>query len=70
MLKHWILSVGLALSAGNFLALAQDSDEPKDEAPGMNSGLVSAMKFRGIGPAFMSGRVGDIAVDPVNRFIW
>ena len=70
MLKHWILSVGLALSAGNFLAFCQDSDEPKDETPGMNSGLVSAMKFRGIGPAFMSGRVGDIAVDPVNRSIW
>ena len=70
MLKHWILSVGLALSAGNLLALGQDSDEPKDETPGMNSGLVSAMKFRGIGPAFMSGRVGDIAVDPVNRSIW
>ncbi|MCU0710179.1 MAG: hypothetical protein MUF23_18030, partial [Pirellula sp.] len=49
---------------------AQDSDEPKDEAPGINSGLVSPLRFRGIGPAFMSGRIGDIAVDPVHRSTW
>lgn len=49
---------------------AQDSDVPKDEAPGINSGLVSALKWRGIGPALMSGRIGDIAVDPVDRSTW
>ncbi|MGI9517261.1 MAG: WD40/YVTN/BNR-like repeat-containing protein, partial [Pirellulaceae bacterium] len=51
-------------------ALAQDSDEPEDEKPGINSGLVSALKFRGIGPALMSGRIIDIAVDPVHRSTW
>lgn len=50
--------------------LAQDSDEPKDETPGVNSGLVSSLKFRGIGPALMSGRIGDIVVDPVKRSTW
>lgn len=49
---------------------AQDTDNPKDETPGVNSGLVSALKFRGIGPAFMSGRIGDIVVDPVKRSTW
>jgi photosystem II stability/assembly factor-like uncharacterized protein len=49
---------------------AQDSDERKDETPGINSGLVAPLKFRGIGPAFMSGRIGDIAVDPENRSTW
>lgn len=70
MLKKWIFSVCVVLFVGQIQAYAQDSDEPKDEAPGINSGLVSAMKFRGIGPAFMSGRIGDIAVDPVNRSVW
>ncbi|MEY2612919.1 MAG: Xyloglucanase Xgh74A precursor, partial [Planctomycetota bacterium] len=70
MRKHWILAACLALVVGNSPAFPQDTDEPKDEAPGINSGLVSAMKFRGLGPAFMSGRIGDIAVDPVNRSIW
>lgn len=49
---------------------AQDSDEPKDEAPGINSGLVSPLKFRSLGPALMSGRIGDIVVDPVDRSTW
>ncbi len=70
MLKKWIFSVCVVFFVGQIQAYAQDSDEPKDEAPGINSGLVSAMKFRGIGPAFMSGRIGDIAVDPVNRSVW
>ena len=49
---------------------AQDSDEPADASPGINSNLVSALKFRSIGPAFMSGRIIDIAVDPVRRSTW
>ncbi len=51
---------------------AQDSDEPKKEEmlPGVNSGLVSSLSFRSIGPALMSGRIGDIAVDPVDRSTW
>ncbi len=50
--------------------LAQDSDRPRDETPGLNSGLVSSLRFRNIGPALMSGRIGDIAVDPVDRSTW
>ncbi|MEE2640199.1 MAG: glycosyl hydrolase [Planctomycetota bacterium] len=52
---------------------AQDGEDPapaKDETPEIHSGLVSALKFRGIGPALMSGRVLDIAVDPVKRSTW
>jgi len=36
----------------------------------MNSGLVSGMKWRSIGPAFASGRIADIAVNPVNHSEW
>ena len=59
------LSVGLASNL-----TAQDSDVPKDETPGINAGLVSPLKFRNIGPALMSGRIGDIAVDPTDRSTW
>jgi len=31
-----------------------------------NSGLFSALKFRSVGPAFTSGRIADIAVNPNN----
>lgn len=65
----WIGLVGIAIS-GIASCWGQDSDEPKDESPGLNSALVSSLSFRALGPALMSGRVGDIAVDPTNRSIW
>lgn len=34
------------------------------------SDLSSGLKFRSIGPAFMSGRIADIAIHPQNRHTW
>ncbi|MFK7737579.1 MAG: hypothetical protein AB8B50_16205 [Pirellulaceae bacterium] len=67
-LRFWLASVLLA--ASSLSVLGQDSDEPQDSSPGVSSGLVSAMKFRNLGPALMSGRIGDIAIDPVDRSTW
>ncbi|MBL7139013.1 MAG: glycosyl hydrolase, partial [Bacteroidales bacterium] len=36
----------------------------------MNSGLVSGLKWRSIGPAYTSGRIADIAVNPTNHSEW
>lgn len=36
----------------------------------VNSSFLSALKFRNIGPALMSGRIGDLAVDPRNPNVW
>ena len=54
----------------NSVLVGQDSDQPKDESPAINSSLFSSLRFRGIGPALMSGRIGDIVVDPVKRSTW
>ena len=32
--------------------------------------ITGALKFRSVGPAFMSGRIGDVAIDPVNPNTW
>ena len=32
--------------------------------------LAGALKWRSIGPAFMSGRIGDVAIDPVEPNTW
>ncbi|WP_242119808.1 WD40/YVTN/BNR-like repeat-containing protein [Aestuariivivens sediminicola] len=32
--------------------------------------VLSGLKFRSIGPAFMSGRIADIAIDPNNQNVW
>ena len=50
--------------------VAQDSDSPEDSQPGIHSGLLSSFKFRNLGPALMSGRIGDVVVDPTDRSTW
>ncbi len=65
----WLFVLSITLATGAPL-LGQDSDEPEEIAPGINSGLVSSLKFRSLGPALMSGRIGDIAIDPVDRSTW
>lgn len=57
-----------ALPTTGFVS-AQEKAEEKKTSP-INSGLISALKLRSIGPAFMSGRIGDIAVDPTNPNVW
>jgi photosystem II stability/assembly factor-like uncharacterized protein len=64
------LAVAILFSSATTSLWGQDSDKPKDETPGVNSSLVSALRFRGIGPALMSGRIGDIVVDPVKKSTW
>jgi len=55
------------LLAGPALA-AKDKDEP-EKGP-WQPGTFSALEFRALGPALMSGRVGDFAVDPRNKAHW
>ena len=38
--------------------------------PAIDENLLSALELRGIGPAFMSGRIADVAIDPTNRSVW
>ncbi|MEM1330101.1 MAG: glycosyl hydrolase [Planctomycetota bacterium] len=42
---------------------AASEGEPADE-PVMSSGAFAGLRFRSIGPALMSGRIGDLAVNP------
>lgn len=55
---------------GTLPVVAQDEEDDDDGPPKMNSSLVSGLKFRGIGPALMSGRITEVAVDPVVRSTW
>ena len=59
--------IALALSVAlPFYAFAQD-DEENDV---MSSATFEGLEVRNIGPAYMSGRVADIAVDQNNPSIW
>ena len=41
-------------------------EEPKKEEDPVNSGILSGLSFRNIGPAFASGRIADFAVNQEN----
>ncbi|WP_242132780.1 WD40/YVTN/BNR-like repeat-containing protein [Aestuariivivens marinum] len=61
----FILFFSLFLSA-IITATAQDKDKDTTKIEQALNGL----KFRSIGPAFMSGRIADIAIDPKNQNVW
>jgi photosystem II stability/assembly factor-like uncharacterized protein len=42
----------------------------EDHQPGLNEATFKGLEWREIGPALMSGRIADIAVDPVDRNTW
>ncbi len=50
--------------------LVAEDPKPSEPSRGLKASEVSALKLRSIGPAFMSGRIGDIAIDPVKPNTW
>ena len=49
-------------------AQSQDNEKEKDKSPIENA--LGGFSFRSVGPAFMSGRIADIAIDPNNENVW
>lgn len=68
------LSLCLALLTS--ITIAQDENEaPKKESESkkeaeVDANLFGALRLRSIGPAFMSGRIGDLAIDQKNPNTW
>ncbi|KEO91485.1 hypothetical protein EH31_02115 [Erythrobacter longus] len=63
-----LAALGLAISGLGSVAFAQDDEDQ----PALSSGTFDAFKLRGIGPAFMSGRIADIAIvqdDPATWYV-
>ncbi len=58
LLTSWLIMVLIALSIST-----RAKEKPKTDTL-LNSNLVSGLTFRGIGPAFTSGRIADFAVNP------
>ncbi len=45
-------------------------DQPADTSRRLGSATVAGLRFRSIGPALTSGRVGDIAIHPSDKRTW
>ena len=59
--KIFLTLISLFLITSTF---SQEETEKKVDS------TLSGLKFRSIGPAFMSGRIADIAIDPNNQNTW
>ena len=54
-----------------FFAVPLTAQKNTPQAPEpIDSKLFENIKFRNIGPALMSGRISDLAIDPTNENIW
>ncbi|HXY40505.1 MAG TPA: glycosyl hydrolase, partial [Vicinamibacteria bacterium] len=62
----------LAVLAAALLAAAQAPPAPPRprEEPRLSGKTFDGLKLRNIGPAFMSGRIADVAIDPAHPSTW
>ena len=59
-----------ALALALLIALPGYAQKKQVSESGLTESVVSELKLRNIGPAFMSGRISDIAIHPENPNIW
>jgi len=66
MKKITLLLLGFLLMTVQAITWAQE----KSSSSIWDEKTFSGLKFRSVGPAFMSGRLSDIAIDPKNENVW
>jgi len=64
-----LLALAIVFSPVELGAQKKKSKE-EEKIEGIDSGLLSGLKWRSIGPAMASGRVADFAVNPQNHSEW
>ncbi len=64
-----VLAMVVVFSSVELFAQKKKSKE-EEKVEGLDSSLLSGLKWRGIGPALNSGRVADFAVNPENHSEW
>lgn len=64
--KVLFIATALTISCSMSTSFAKDDE---DKSP-LSSSTFKGMEFRNIGPAFMSGRIADIAIDPTDESTW
>ena len=62
--------IALCAILTSLLASFAIADEHEDTEPGFNESTFKGLELRSIGPAFMSGRIADIAIHPDEQSTW
>jgi len=61
-----IIMLVILIIISTYMTIAQE----KNESSLLTDSTFSGLMFRSIGPAFMSGRISDIAIHPENNNLW
>ena len=64
-----LAALGLSLMAIVPALLAAETEKKNDKGP-MKADTFSGLEMRGIGPAMVSGRIADLAVNPKDKTTW
>lgn len=71
---HFVLTASVLLmallSATPTIAAGNDADDADKGTDPLSADTFTGLVLRGIGPALMSGRIADIAVDPTDKRRW
>ncbi|OFX88571.1 MAG: glycosyl hydrolase [Bacteroidetes bacterium GWF2_33_16] len=65
MKKLTLLSIVFLFAMNSFTY-----SQKKEKKDSLNESVFAGLSFRNIGPAFMSGRIADIAIHPLNKNVW
>ena len=49
---------------------ATENDKDREQSSRLSAETFAGLELRGIGPALMSGRIADIAIDPRDQSVW
>jgi photosystem II stability/assembly factor-like uncharacterized protein len=66
----WIVLLVFALPLTARAARKRQAETPQEESGAMSAKTFKGLELRGIGPAFMSGRIADIAIHPHDQSVW
>ena len=70
LLAACAVAAAAAVASPTPLAAQRDADAEDDGPPELTSSTLSSIRWRSIGPAFASGRIADISIDPTDRSVW
>ena len=65
-----LLLLNAACAAAGWQEAPGADSQEEEAASKLSAGTFAGLELRGIGPALMSGRISDLAVDPTHRSTW